>query len=66
MTLNEYNITKRQVATLYMNAIPFGLKIGIQKWYLGQTGGGGVLLMLGFRFTWDLVVSLVQANVEQT
>ena len=40
---------------------PFGFKIGIHKWYLGQTGGGGYFFMLGFSFSWDLIVSLVQA-----
>ena len=45
--------------------IPFRFKIGIHKWYLGQTGGMGYLCMLGFSFfTFDLIVSLAQEKVE--
>ena len=45
--------------------IPFRFKIGIHKWYLGQTGMGvGYLCMLGFIFTFDLIVSLAQAMVQ--
>ena len=43
---------------------PFRFKIGIRKWYLGQTGGVRYLCMLGFSFTFDLIGSLAQANVE--
>ena len=44
--------------------IPFRLKIGIQKWYIGQMGGMGYLCMLGFNVTFDLIVSLAQTKVE--
>ena len=44
--------------------IPFCFKIGIHKWYLGQTGGVGYLCMLGFSVSFDLIVSLAQAKVE--
>ena len=43
---------------------PFRFKIDIHKWYLGQTGVTGYLLMLGIRFTFDLIVSLAQAKAE--
>ena len=44
--------------------IPFRFKIGIHKWYLGQMRGIGYLCMLGFSVTFDLIVSLAQAEVE--
>ena len=44
--------------------IPFRFNIGIYKWYLGQTRGVGYLCMLGFSFTFDLIVSLAQTKVE--
>ena len=44
--------------------IPFRFKIGIHKWYLGQTGGVGYFCMFGFSFTFDLIVSLAQTKVE--
>ena len=44
--------------------LPFGIQIGIHKWYLGKMGGVGYLRMLGFSFTFDLIVSLAQAKVE--
>ena len=42
----------------------FRFKIDFHKWYLGPTGGGGYLCMLGFSVTFDLIVSLAQAKVE--
>ena len=44
---------------------PFGFKFGIHKWYLSKTGGGGVLFYAWVYFFVDLIVSLVQAKVEQ-
>ena len=44
--------------------IPFCFKIGICKWCLGPKGGVGYLCMLGFSVTFDLIVSLAQAEVE--
>ena len=44
--------------------IPFCFKLGSHKWYLDQMGGVGYLCMLGFSVTFDLIVSLAQANVE--
>ena len=44
--------------------IPFRFKIGIHKWYLGQTWGEGYLCMLVFSFAFDLIVSLARAKVE--
>ena len=44
--------------------IPFRFKIRIHKWYLGPTGEVGYLFMLGFSFTYDLIVSLVQTKVK--
>ena len=38
----------------------FRFKIRIHKWYLGHTRVVGYLFMLGFSFTCDLIVSLVQ------
>ena len=43
----------------------FRCNIGIHKWYLGETGGMGYFFMLVFSFTFDLIVSLAQGNVEQ-
>ena len=44
--------------------MPFRFKIGIHKWYLDQTGGTGYLCMLGLSFTFGLIVSLAQPEVE--
>ena len=44
--------------------MPFLFNIGIHKCYLGKTGGAGYLCMLGFIFTFYLIVSLAQAEVE--
>ena len=44
MTLIEQNITQMQVATLCMNANAIWLQNRHSQWYLGQTGGGGVIL----------------------
>ena len=44
--------------------IPFRFIIDIRKTYLGQTGVVRYLCMLGFSFTFDLIVSLAQAKVE--
>ena len=43
---------------------PFRSNIGIHKRYLGETGGVGYSFMLVFSFTFDLIVSLAQGNVE--
>ena len=43
---------------------PFRYKINIQKWYLGPIGVVGYLLMLGFGFTFDFIVSLTKPKVE--
>ena len=43
---------------------PFRSYIGFHKWYLGETGGVGYFFRLLFSFTFDLIVSLAQGNVE--
>ena len=44
--------------------MPFRANIGFHVWYLCETGGVGYFFMLVFSFTFDLIVSLAQENVE--
>ena len=43
---------------------PFRSNIGFHKWYLGENGGVGYFFLLVFNFTFVLIVSLAQGNVE--
>ena len=42
----------------------FRSNIGFHKWYLDETGGMAYFFMLAFSFTFELIVSLAQGNVE--
>ena len=44
--------------------IPFRFQLGIRKWYFKSERRDRYLCMLGFSFTFDLIVSLAKATVE--
>ena len=64
MFVTIYDIQRiKCMLQLYMlMQMSFRFKIHIHKWYLGQTEVVGYFFMLGFSFTRDLIVSLVQTR----
>ena len=52
------------VVTYYLNANTISLQNRHSQVVFRSGGRGGVLCMLGFSFTFDLIVSLAQAEVE--